>query len=276
MFELARCGRCGSAVTLGDPPVDPHSVGAYRAGEPRLARRAAPVLDLFDRQRLRMLAPYLPPGADVLDVGAGKGRFVAFARAAGYAARGIEPSVRGDSGGWVERAGWEDADIAPASLDAVSFWHVLEHLDDPGAAVARAVEWLRPGGVLLAGVPNLDSWQARWSGGAWYHLDVPRHRVHFTVRGLEALLWRGGLTPVRRHEVLLEHNPFGMWQSLVSRFTETPSWLYHALKRNAPLWSRDAVVTAVALPLAPVAAGVELVAGMCGRGGTVAVVAQAP
>src|SRR4051812_4722180 len=142
-----------------------------------------------------MLAPYLRPGAELLDVGAGKGRFVAYARGAGYAARGIEPSARGveAAGAVVERAGWQDAEVAPASLDAVSFWHVLEHLDDPGAAVARAAGWLRPGGVLLAGTPNLASWQARWSGGAWYHLDVPRHRVHFTPRGLEALLRRAGL-----------------------------------------------------------------------------------
>jgi SAM-dependent methyltransferase len=279
MFALARCGWCGSAVTLGEAPPDAHETGAYRAGEPRLAPGAARAFEAFDRQRLRMLAPYLRPGAAVLDAGAGKGRFVAHARAAGYAARGIEPSTRGveaaaRSGVALDRAGWQDADVAPASLDAVCFWHVLEHLDDPAAAVARALGWLRPGGVLLAGVPNLDSWQARWSGGAWYHLDVPRHRVHFTPRGLEALLRAAGLEPLRTHQVLLEHNPLGMWLSLVSRFTRTPSWLYHALKHNAPVLSWDAVVTGVALPLAPVAVGVELVAGVCGHGGTMAMLAR--
>ena len=64
-----------------------------------------------------------------------------------------------------------------------------------------------------------------------------------------------------------------MWQSLVSRWTTTPSWLYHALKRNAPLGGRDAAITAAALPLAPVAAAAELAAGLAGRGGTIAVVA---
>lgn len=64
-----------------------------------------------------------------------------------------------------------------------------------------------------------------------------------------------------------------MWQSLVSRWTTTPSWLYHALKRNAPLGGRDAAITAAALPLAPVAAAAELAAELAGRGGTIAVVA---
>jgi hypothetical protein len=55
-----------------------------------------------------------------------------------------------------------------------------------------------------------------------------------------------------------------------------PSWLYHALKRNAPLRSRDALVTAAALPLAPVAVVAEAVFGLLRRGGTVAVVARRP
>jgi hypothetical protein len=128
--------------------------------------------------------------------------------------------------------------------------------------------------VVLVGVPNLASIQARLGGDRWYHLDVPRHRVHFTPRGLELLLRRCGIEIVRTHHVLLEHNPFGMWQSLVSRVTAHPSYLYNVLKRNAPLRSPDLVVTAAALPLAPVAALVELVAGLAGRGGTIAVVAR--
>jgi hypothetical protein len=111
-------------------------------------------------------------------------------------------------------------------------------------------------------------------GGRWYHLDVPRHRTHFTVAGLEALLRASGLEPVSTAHVLLEHNPFGLWQSLISRATHTPSWLYHALKRNAPLRSRDALVTAVALALAPLALVAEAAFGVLRRGGTVAVVAR--
>jgi SAM-dependent methyltransferase len=174
----------------------------------------------------------------------------------------------------LERASIEEAAIEPASLDAVTLWHVLEHLDDPGAALTRVRGWLRPGGVLLVGTPNLASLQARVGGARWYHLDLPRHRTHFTARGLRTLLVRRGLAPLRTHQVLAEHNPFGLWQSVVSRATPTPSWLYLALKRAAPVRAADAVPTALALPLIPVAALVELAAGVAGRGGTVAVLAR--
>jgi hypothetical protein len=123
-------------------------------------------------------------------------------------------------------------------------------------------------------VPNLASWQARVGGERWYHLDVPRHRVHFTPVGLTALLRAHGFESVSATHLLLEHNPFGMWQSLVNRFTSNPSYLYNLLKRNAPVSGRDLLVTAVALPLVPVAGLVELAAGNVRRGGTIGVLAR--
>ncbi|MEA2356096.1 MAG: hypothetical protein QOD61_2225 [Solirubrobacteraceae bacterium] len=277
--RLDRCRRCGTAVTTTPSPPDVHDTGAYGGGRPRLSRAAAPLLAAFDRRRLALIGR---PGARLLDVGAGRGRFVAAARAAGYPAEGIEPSLRGvaaarDEYGVALRP--EDltrAHVAPASVEAISLWHVLEHLDDPGSALATLAGWLEPGGVILVGTPNLASLQARIGGARWYHLDVPRHRTHFTVRGLELALVRAGLEPVATTHVLAEQNPFGMWQSIVSRVTRQPSYLYNLLKRNAPLMSTDLPITVAGLALLPAAALLELAAGLAGRGGTVAVLARRP
>jgi hypothetical protein len=76
-----------------------------------------------------------------------------------------------------------------------------------------------------------------------------------------------------RH-ALLEHNAFGMWQSWLSRLTRHPSYLYNLLKRNAPLGSTDLLITVAGLPLAPLAALLEMGAGVAGRGGTIAVLAR--
>ncbi len=91
---------------------------------------------------------------------------------------------------------------------------------------------------------------------------------------MTALLRRTGFEVLETEHRLLEHNPFGLWQSLVNRVAPTPSWLYHALKRNAPLRAADAVPTALAAPLAPLALAAEAVAARAGRGGTVAVLAR--
>jgi SAM-dependent methyltransferase len=278
-FLLLRCNGCGTAVTGGSPVPELHDSGAYAAAPPRLARAAAPVLHAFDRARLRLLARVAPPPGRLLDVGAGRGRFVAAARTAGYDASGLEPSAgraraaEHEHGVRLAPGGIEEADVGAGSLDAVTLWHVLEHVEAPGPPLARIAGWLRPGGALLVGVPNLGSLQARAGGRRWYHLDLPRHRTHFTVPGLLALLRRAGLEPVSVHHVLAEHNAFGMWQSLVNRATTTPSYLYNLLKRNANPAPADLAVSLLALPLVPAAAGLELAAGAARRGGTVAVAA---
>ncbi len=291
-FLLLRCSDCGTAVTAGadslpsDAPAGPvqatpadlYRQGAYRSGNPRLYRIARPLLESFDRRRLAMLRLLVPPPARLLDAGAGRGRLVAAANVAGYDAFGLEPSPRGGeaAGRWRERiqhTGIEEAQIEPSSLDAVTLWHVLEHLEDPRVALGRIRGWLAPGGAVLVGVPNLDSLQARLGGPRWYHLDVPRHRTHFTTAGLDRLLAAEGFSVRGTHQLVLEHNPFGMWQTLVSLLTATPSYLYNLLKRNAPVRSPDLLITAAAVPLAPLAAALELAAGLSGHGGTVAVVA---
>ena len=230
-------------------------------------------------ERVRILRRAAAPGREeVLDVGAGRGGFVETARRSGFRATGIEPSEQGartaaQRGAPVTRASIEDADINRSSIDVITMWHVLEHLEDPATALARVAGWLTPGGVAIIAVPNLDSLQARIGGPRWFHLDVPRHRSHFTPAGLDALLSQVGLERSLTRQVLID-NVFGMWQTWCNRLTRTPSYLYNLLRRNSPLLSRDLPLTLLALPLVPVAVVVELLAGIAGRGGTMVIVAR--
>jgi SAM-dependent methyltransferase len=273
-IPMWKCVACGSGVTAAPAPAEAHETGAYATPAPRLVRAAAPVLAAFDRRRLALLGLSAP--ARIVDAGAGRGRFVAAAQAAGFEATGIEPSRRGVTaarevyGVALQPATIEDAQIEGA--DGVTLWHVLEHLDDPAAALARVATWLEPGGVLLVGVPNLASVQAGLARSRWFHLDLPRHRVHFTPAGITALLEAAGFEVEAVHHVLAEHNPWGMWQSLVP--TRQPSYAYHLLKRTVPPRPVPLAVTAASLPLAPVAAAAELAAGLAGLGGTIAVRAR--
>ena len=281
-FALMRCVACETAVTVGaafdggdqaapDGRSDLHASGNYRRRVPHLRGVAAPVLARFDRERIALLGRLVAPGAHVLDAGAGQGRFVSRAREAGYDARGFDPYPRGDN---VERAGFEDAAVRAGSIDAVTLWHVLEHLPDADAALTRIHGWLAPGGALIVAVPNLASWQAAIGGPRWFHLDVPRHRVHFTPDGITRLLARHGFDVLAIEQQLLEHNPFGLWQSGLNRVGARPSWLFSLLKGNARWEWRQALLVLAALPLIPVAAGLERLAGARGRGGTIAVLAR--
>jgi len=287
-YPLTRCDRCGTAVTGGEPP-DPESYesGIYAPGAPRAGRAVRALQAALAGQPVRLLHDAGVTGSAaagshggrprVLDAGAGGGRLVAALLAAGLNATGIEPSARG-----VERAAAAGIPVTRAAveghedsgLDAVVLWHVLEHLGDPPAALARARSWLRPGGVLLVGVPNVASLQARIAGPRWFHFDAPRHRTHFTPAGLGAAFTGAGFEGPRLHHFVWEHNPGAMWMALLSRLGMSPGFPFHLLKRNIDPRPRDLALLGVGVPLLPVALALEAGAAAAGRGGTIAALAR--
>ena len=280
LYPLLRCERCGSAVTGGERPgPDAYETGVYAPEPPRALALVRPFQRAAMAQPARLLrAAGVARGARVLDAGAGRGRLVEELRRRGYHAMGIEPSARGAASaaaaGLPVRAE-SLAEHEDRGLDAVVLWHVLEHLDDPLAALQHVRDWLTPGGVVLVAVPNPASLQAALAGDAWLHWDAPRHRVHLTPAGLRELLDRAGLSPVHTSHMVLEHNPGGMWMALLSRLGMTPAFPFHLLKRNVPARPRDLGLLVLGVPLAPVAVGLEAAAAAARRGGTVAMVARA-
>lgn len=283
-YRLVRCRRCGSATTLG---TESDSFALYEGGSYAPARWSVePVLEplrrLADLDRMRFFRD-LEPGADVLEVGAGDGRLLAALARRGVRARGIEPAegaaaVAQRRGVEVTRVPFEEATVDEGSLDAVIFWHSLEHLAAPAPALARAATWLARGGRAVLAVPNLGSLQAQLGGDAWFHQDVPRHRVHLTVAGVEALAWRAGLTVERLSHLLVEQNALGMWQTMLNRLTGPRRLGFHALKRGAgegdPAVAPLLATATLGLPLIPVAIATEFVAGLVRRGGTIVATAR--
>ena len=269
-FPLLRCDACGSALTGGDPPEpQAYEAGVYAPGSPRASGLVKAVQRLTVGQPARILRRSgVGAGARVLDAGAGKGRLVAELRRRGYDAHGIDPSGRSADVKAESIDEHEDSD-----LDAVVMWHVLEHLDDPRAALERVRGWLLPGGVVLVGVPNPSSAQAALAGKGWLHWDAPRHRSHFTPAGLRVLFQRSGFELRSVSHLVWEHNPASMWMAMLSRLGLPPGYPFHLLKRNVDVRPRDLALLALGTPLAPVALVAELGGGAARRGGTVAAVA---
>ena len=118
----------------------------------------------------------------LLDIGCGTGDFLwGMRKYRGWKVRGVEPHAeaadraRRNYGLDVD-VGWlEGVTYPPGSFDAVTLWDVLEHLPSPRHAVALIFEWLRPGGLLVFGVPNRESVDATLFDPYWAGLDIPRH-----------------------------------------------------------------------------------------------------
>jgi len=185
----------------------PKVYNAYALPENAVLRALATGLFRW-RYRLALRRPPLgilrrvSPGR-LLDVGAGRGDLGVVLGAYGWEVTGLEPSAEACEEGcrrgvrMVQGAlGSVDADELGSGYDAIVFRHALEHVVEPKDDLARARGLLRPGGLLLIALPNFGSWQSRRFGSAWFHLDLPRHRVHFTATGLERLLHDSGFEQV--------------------------------------------------------------------------------
>jgi hypothetical protein len=268
------CADCGVGTT--DPwPSDEALEAAY--GEwyrPDTGRFSGPGDALLRRTRAR-LARRLDRGAPagpVLDVGAGEGVLLDALARLGRTAVGLErhatrPDVR------VAEIGEIDGEWA-----AVVFWHSLEHLRSPGAAVDRAVELLAPGGLIVIATPNAASLQARLFGDRWFGLDVPRHLVHLPAAALLERLRAGGMEIERVSNLRGGQIVFGWLHGLVGSLPGRPD-LYDAIRRRdarrRPLTGarRGGLLAtgALMLPLALLCSAVEVAAR---RGGTIYVEAR--
>ncbi|EKE43401.1 Methyltransferase type 12 [Oceaniovalibus guishaninsula JLT2003] len=152
---------------------------------------------------LEDLARDLPPGARVLDMGAGAGDAMLALAAMGHDVTGVEPdpnaaSRRADFPLTVH-AGTAEAvpDAVPrGAFDLVLCKHVLEHTTDPIAALEQMRGLLRQGGRAVVEVPNADCLDFRMAPLNWQHLGVPRHLTLWTGRSLRAAFDKAGFGAV--------------------------------------------------------------------------------
>ncbi len=72
--------------------------------------------------------------------------------------------------------------LAPASVDILSAYFVLEHVTNPGEFLAQAARTLKEQGLLVVEVPNLYIYPVNPAGIVWYE-----HTNHFSPRTLSAI-----------------------------------------------------------------------------------------
>jgi len=280
--EYVECPGCGLQAL--DPMPDAEAIlgfygrDYYGVGATKFVGGIDEVRNLFIARRARALMRRLSgrPRPRILDIGCGSGTFVRYMGRLGAEIHATElpgaayeraksvPGLRLVAGDLSDEA------FAPGSFDAITLWHVFEHIRDPDALVRRCRRLLAPQGILIVEVPNRESWQARWTGGAWLHLDPPRHVYQYTRRALAALFERHGLQweePIRT--AAFEMGAVGILQSLLNRWVEPRDLLYTILHtRNrcpgAALWKGVSVL--LGLLLGPPAAAWAVVEAMAGRG----------
>lgn len=239
--HVAQCAECSLAVVhpLPEAAQIPSFYGDVYYGTDNA--KFGPVTEmfvmLFRIARLRAIRKMGVRRGRILDIGCAGGLFLRVLERAGHTAYGTELSD--DSARTARsRIGEDRVRVGPVvsagfeagQFDAITAWQVFEHLRDPAETLDECRRILRPGGALILAVPNIESWQARWSREEWFHLDVPRHLFHFSPDTISEMLRRHGFEVESVSHYCLEQNPFGLLQSALHRLGYAHMGLYNLLR----------------------------------------------
>lgn len=211
LHELVRCRGC-ALVWLKDPP-SPAEMGEHYGVDYDRAITAAGEDPNHWSDRRNTLARY-KSGGSILDLGCSSGGFLQSLKSDSWTLFGIEMSdevaKRAEAiGAKVFVGDILDAPFSPSTFDAITCFHVFEHLYQPRQVLVRIAEWLKPGGVFFTMMPNIDSAGARIFKSYWYALELPRHLYHFSPLSLSRLAQSVGLQQLSlttHREVFIEHS----------------------------------------------------------------------
>ena len=198
-YELVRCPVC-SLVWLANPPA-PETMGDHYGDD--YDNSVATAGDDPERWsgRVKVISDRKSGGA-LLDLGCSAGGFLRAIRKPSWKLYGIEMSqtvanrAEAASGATVFVGDILDAPFPASSFDAITCFHVLEHVYQPLAVLRKIACWLKPGGILYLMVPNIDSAGARIFGAYWYALELPRHLYHYSPRSLGVMADAVGLEQI--------------------------------------------------------------------------------
>lgn len=148
------------------------------------------------RRRTALVRRHVSAQARVLEVGAGNG-LLGQVLSQEFEYVGIDlcdPAVREAraAGLDVYRASLGDFLNTGLPFDALTLFHVFEHLPDPHDALAKISELLKPGGTLVIITPDTESLLCAVSGDRWVSYKFPEHLILYSRSGLIELLERSG------------------------------------------------------------------------------------
>lgn len=201
-FSIWHCNDCMARFTQDVPAQD--AIGTYYASHNYISHsdtKKGIINSLYHMVRKRTLVSKrqlvinetgMKQGS-ILDIGCGTGAFLNTMKEGGWSITGLEPDAI------ARNKAAELYNIQPQqsqqlfefnkeSFNAITMWHVLEHVHELHAYIKQIESLLAPNGKLFIAVPNYTSKDAEVYGADWAAYDVPRHLYHFSPQSMEALL----------------------------------------------------------------------------------------
>jgi 2-polyprenyl-3-methyl-5-hydroxy-6-metoxy-1,4-benzoquinol methylase len=210
-FVVWQCSNCSLRFTQDVP--DEVSIGKYYQSTDYISHSNTSkglINKLYQRvrnytlnQKANLIIGQTVRWGRILDLGAGIGAFVNTMQQKGWEIIGIEP----DEGARIQAKNLFNIELKETnalnelsenSFDAITLWHVLEHVHQLHPYVERLKSTLKPNGKIFIAVPNYQSLDSSLYKSYWAAYDVPRHLYHFPPQAIRVLMEKHGLRVVAK------------------------------------------------------------------------------
>lgn len=275
-YKIVCCKKCNHYYTLIEEEINEielYSSGDYEKYDSQNTIFEK-IIDFENKNILRKIEKIISKGK-ILDFGSGKGKFLKISNKFGWETLGIETSLpRAEFAEKnyklnIIKQPYKQGKINDGLFDVISFFHVLEHISDPGNLIANIVkDNLKDNGLLVIEVPNFNSFQSQIAGKNWLHLDVPRHINHFTRLRLISLLNGMKFQVVKIEYLSYIHGLQGMLNSIFNVFGYRRNLISELKYRRKPSLL---LIIIMAIPFAFI---MESLASLFKRGAIIRIYAQ--
>jgi 2-polyprenyl-3-methyl-5-hydroxy-6-metoxy-1,4-benzoquinol methylase len=201
-FNYEECVNCCSIYTKPFPKPevlgDLYSDGDYQVYQQKFVEKGQGIRQgLLEKRKFAQVKKFAGmERIQLLDVGSGKATFLNVCKNEGWIVEGIETTKSAKSDAWskygivVHEESFEEIEIKK-SFDVITFWGVLEHLQDPVMAITKAKSMLRDSGLLVFEVPSADCflrhYLEKYPFGATRYIESGRHNIFFSKKIIEIL-----------------------------------------------------------------------------------------
>lgn len=198
-FSVCKCANCNFLFT--NPRPDQQHIGQYYESDNYISHQDSAsnltnfvykiVRKITLKQKVSWINEFSKTKGKLLDFGCGTGHFLQAAQNDGWKVTGFEPNPTALSKARDKmnlKVYEKISDLEnEKKFDAITLFHVLEHVHDLEQTMKLLFSKLKQRGNLYIAVPNFNSYDSMLYKENWASLDVPRHLYHFTRETMEKL-----------------------------------------------------------------------------------------
>lgn len=161
--------------------------------------------------QLEMINKHLPKGSPILEIGGGEGIFLNMLKNNGYDVELVEPSLtastRARKRGLHVHADYIQNLHFDKKFALICMSHVLEHIDEPVAAIDYIKTFLAPDGFILLAQTNFRGFMPFLLKENWYAWVPDQHFSHFSLAGLKYIAKQCSMSLSEYRYSRLVHGP---------------------------------------------------------------------